>query len=176
MVPCEAAMSSRVLAPVRGEGSAFPRFLVKPALRQVGPGRIVPADKCYPLGSSPGFDLFFAPNRIPHISERLKVNQAVNPVLARRAWNQAFLMLTDSPFQAIRHSRVQVPRAAGKDIDVVGLASIHMQIPRRQGGQGFGMTKRASNPACRAVSVSITKRCIDVRLGGIINNLYPNGF
>lgn len=104
------------------------------------------------------------------------MNQAVNPVLARKAWNQAFLMLTDSPFQAVRHSRVQVPRPAGKDVDVVGSVSGHMQIPHpagkrgagrhgeqgfavsgfmqiphRHGGPGFGMTVRATSSVFRTL-------------------------
>ncbi len=57
------------------------------------PGRIVPADECHPLSSPPRLDLFFASNCIAHISERLEVNQAVNPVLAREGLDQALLVL-----------------------------------------------------------------------------------
>jgi hypothetical protein len=113
------------------------------------PGRVVSANECYSLRSTPRFDLFFASNGIPHVGETLKMNQAVNPVLAGETFHAPLPVLPDSVLQVACDSRVKIPRAAREDVNVVGLVFVHKQIPHRQGTPGFGMTMRASNSMCR---------------------------
>lgn len=57
---------------------------------------------------TPLLDFLLAPNRHAYVAEDFIVHQPKNPVPFCESGSKARAMLRDTPFQIVRHSRVQV--------------------------------------------------------------------
>ena len=86
---------------------------------QIAEGRILRLDQCEFFLAPPGFDLFFAANRVAYVSEWFEVDQSSYAVSLCESWKQLFFVLRCPAFQVIRDSYIEDARRTGQDVDVI---------------------------------------------------------
>ena len=82
-------------------------------------------DKRNLLLSSPGLNLFFSRDGIPHVTVSLEIHQPGHAVSLRKSRQPFFLMLSDAAFEVVGDPYVEDAGRACQDIDVVD----HSVIP-----------------------------------------------
>ena len=100
----------------------FTHLFPKPSGAEVFPSRIVAFDQPDFLLVTPLLDFFLARDGHAYVSEEFIVHKAENAVSGRESRDEAGAVLRDTAFQIVCDARVEVSRAARKDIDVVGAA------------------------------------------------------
>ena len=89
--------------------------------------------------STPAFNLLFPRNGCPNARVTLKVDKAVNAIAVGEAGNSSFPVLCNSARDIVCHACVEVPGAAGQDINIVA-HNRNVQIPLPLSGIGMTAT------------------------------------
>src|SRR5262249_18519192 len=92
----------------------------------------------------PRFDSFFSLDCIADIRVFLEVDQAIQSILARKAWDRLVPVLVRAPLNVVRYSNVQSPCSARHDLDPVvlhrGIRAKSLRVdpsPREDSGQAL---------------------------------------
>src|SRR5579872_1128041 len=96
-------------------------WLRKPVGGEVVPTRVVALYQPQFPFAAPGFDLLFAGNGEADVAEHFVVYQAENAVALGESGKKAEAVLCKATFEVVGDASVEVSRAAGEDVDVVGL-------------------------------------------------------
>ena len=115
-------------------GARDPQFyFLAPTFRQVLPGWIQTFNQRDALRSRACFDLLFSCDRAVDIAKGLVINETVDIVSFCEDVHSSAFMFQGSTQDVVGHSRVQVQRPAGHNVDVVASLTVQLQIPRFAG-------------------------------------------
>src|SRR6266568_2264410 len=88
-------------------------------MRQVFPGGVARFNQPDLSSADPALDLFLAGNSVTNVREPFEVDQPSDVVLARKAGDEATLVLIHTPHDVVGDACVQHPRSTGHDVDAV---------------------------------------------------------